>query len=81
MVRAAAIVILALSVSACSSAADKASEQHQFLVDSQAPPVELCGSAMGVRQAYADEQDAQNYNRWRSIAYNECTKAGIKIAY
>lgn len=67
------IVALALSLSACSTAADQAEQEYQIVSnDSLASDADKCVAARKVAQAYLSAKDEKNYQMWHLTEISVC---------
>jgi hypothetical protein len=69
------IVIGALAVASCDSAAEKAEQQYKIVAKSEVGDREKCATAGRVKAAWLQERNNTKYREWQTIEYVDCSKA------
>ena len=71
--RAFAVVIVALALTGCQRAAEKAGRDYEFLEQSgTASREELCRAATKARDAWAARHNEDRHRYWQVVAYDSC---------
>lgn len=69
------ILIGALGVAGCESAAKRAEEQYEIVKKNEVGDRDKCAAAGRVKAAWLKERNNAKYQEWQTIEYVDCSKA------
>lgn len=68
-------ILIAIALSGCSSAGERAEDQYRMVEKANPTPTDLCDAARKVSDAYLQSGDEAKYGQWKNSSDITCMNA------